>query len=110
MKEILKKLEDFFGCPMPNPLNYPNSFKYYVMVYHYHNKKNEIREGHKQEMVDVYCQNCGYESHCGSIKYREERNWKDERIGEIEVCKSCRCVECTESDPRPVGQPFRKNL
>ena len=63
-----------------------------------------------KNMVDVYCQNCGYESHCGSIKYREERNWKDERIGEIEVCKSCRCVECTESDPRPVGQPFRKNL
>ena len=47
MKEILKKLEDFFGHPMPNPLNYPNSFKYYVMVYRYHNKKNEIREGHK---------------------------------------------------------------
>ena len=63
-------------------------------------------------MVDVYCtycRNCGYESHCGSIKYREERNWKDERIGEIEVCKSCRCVECTESDPGPVGQLFRKN-
>ena len=47
MKEILKKLEDFFGCPMPNPLNYPNSFKYYMMVYHYHNKKTEIREDHK---------------------------------------------------------------
>ena len=60
-------------------------------------------------MVDVYCQNCGYESHCGNIKYREERNWKDERIGEIEVCKRCRCVECTESDPGPVGQMFKKN-
>ena len=67
-------------------------------------------EGISIEMVDAYCQNCGYESHCGNIKYREEHNWKGERIGEIEVCKSCRCVECTESDPRPVGQPFRKNL
>ena len=46
-EEIIEKLEAFFNYPMPNPLNYPNSFKYYVMVYHYHNKKNEIREGHK---------------------------------------------------------------
>ena len=45
-KEIIEKLEDFFDHPMTNPLNYPNSFKYYVMIYQYH-KKNEIREGHK---------------------------------------------------------------
>ena len=45
-KEIIGKLEDFFH-PMPNPLHYPNSFKYYVMAYHYNNKKNEIREGYK---------------------------------------------------------------
>jgi len=53
-------------------------------------------------MVNAYCQNCGYESHCGNIKYREERDWKGERIGEIEVCKRCRCVECTKSDPGSV--------
>ena len=60
-------------------------------------------------MVDAYCQNCGYEYHCGNIKYREERNWRGERIGEIEVCNRCRCVECTKSVPGPVGQLFRKN-
>ena len=49
-------------------------------------------EGISIEMVDAYCQNCGYESHCGNIKYREERNWRGERIGEIEVCNRCRCV------------------
>jgi hypothetical protein len=46
-KEIIEKLEDYFGHPMPSPLNFPNSFRYYVMIYQYYNKKNEIREGHK---------------------------------------------------------------
>ena len=46
-KDIIKELEDYFGYPMPDPLNYPNSFKYYVQVYHYKNKKNEILEDHK---------------------------------------------------------------
>ena len=45
-KEIIEKLEDFFGYPMASPLHYPDSFRYYVMIYQYH-KKNEIREGHK---------------------------------------------------------------
>ena len=48
-------------------------------------------------MVNTYCQNCGHESHCGIPKYREERNWRGERLGEIEVCKFCRCVECKDN-------------
>ena len=47
-KEIIKKLEDYFDHPMPSPLNYPNSFKYYIRLYRYKNKKSEI---HKRESL-----------------------------------------------------------
>ena len=42
----------------------------------------------------TYCQNCGHESHCGIPLLREERNYKQELLGQIEVCKSCRCEVC----------------
>ena len=48
---------------------------------------------------EKFCQNCGYESHCGVPLRREERNWKGEMLGEIEVCKQCRCWNCnTKTD------------
>ena len=43
-KDIMKKLEDYFGHPMPSPLNYPKSFSYYVRIYRYKNKKGEIHK------------------------------------------------------------------
>ena len=55
---------------------------------------NNTMKGQNTQIWGDYCQNCGYESHCGVPKYRDERNWKDERLGEIEVCKSCRCINC----------------
>jgi hypothetical protein len=39
----------------------------------------------------TYCQNCGHESHCEIIL----RKMVD--CTQIEICKSCRCVQC-ESD------------
>ena len=41
------------------------------------------------------CQNCGHESHCGVPLRREEKNGRGKFIGEIEVCKQCRCYNCT---------------
>jgi len=32
----------------------------------------------------TYCNNCGYESHCGNDFWKEN----------IEVCKHCRCEKC----------------
>ena len=35
-QEIIEKLEKYFGADrLPDPLNYPNSFKYYVRMYNY---------------------------------------------------------------------------
>ena len=42
----------------------------------------------------TYCQNCGHESHCGIPLLREERNYKKELLGQIEVCKNCLCEVC----------------
>ena len=42
--EIKRKIEDmerFFGRPMPSPVNYPESFKYYTQIYrHFRNAEN----------------------------------------------------------------------
>ena len=33
---LLKKIEEYFGeIELPNPMNYPESFKYYLRVYRY---------------------------------------------------------------------------
>jgi len=37
-KEIMEKLEAYFGHPLPSPLNYPKSFGYYVRLYNYRHK------------------------------------------------------------------------
>jgi hypothetical protein len=42
----------------------------------------------------IYCQNCGHVSHCGVPLHREERNIWGKFLGEIEVCKHCRCQLC----------------
>ena len=53
-------------------------------------------------MVDewgiTYCKNCGDESHCGGPYLREERNWQGKLLGQIEVCKYCRCEVCRQPD------------
>ncbi len=41
------------------------------------------------------CQNCGHESHCGVSLRREERDSRGNFLGEIEVCKQCRCYDCS---------------
>ena len=43
-----------------------------------------------------YCQNCGRTSHCGTPLLEDFRNWKDEHMGAIEVCKHCRCEKCSK--------------
>jgi len=40
------------------------------------------------------CENCGRESHCG-IPLKEQHRDGDNRLIEIEVCKQCRCYQCT---------------
>jgi len=44
----------------------------------------------------TYCQNCGCESHCGVSCRREERNGRGKFLGEIVVCKHCRCELCAD--------------
>ena len=49
----------------------------------------------------THCQNCGHESHCGTTLMRDEYNWKKELLGQIEVCKYCRCEKCTKESNWP---------
>lgn len=42
-----------------------------------------------------YCENCGYEAHCGTSLYKEHRDVWDNHRGQIKVCDMCRCEECT---------------
>ncbi len=42
----------------------------------------------------TYCRNCTGESHCGIVHKQEERNGRGKFLGEIIVCKSCRCELC----------------
>ena len=48
----------------------------------------------------IYCQNCGYNSHCGNpvrkSMYSSPRS-ADDALQEIEICKKCRCQMCSDS-------------
>ena len=44
----------------------------------------------------IYCQNCGHESHCGINFMQVARNGRGEFLGEIVVCKQCRCELCVD--------------
>ena len=50
----------------------------------------------------IYCQNCGYDSHCGVPFMKEfDGNWQNAVINEskqIVVCKYCQCALCLESE------------
>ena len=35
IKEIKGKLQNYFGSPIPEPKNYPDSFLYYLELYNY---------------------------------------------------------------------------
>ena len=41
MEEIIQTLETHFKIEMPSPINYPNSFMYYLNIYRMY-KKNEL--------------------------------------------------------------------
>ena len=42
------------------------------------------------------CYNCGHDSHCGVPYWREERDYNGE-VYQIEVCKNCRCDNCSKT-------------
>ena len=42
----------------------------------------------------IKCMNCGHDSHCGVRLFREEKDDKGEPYN-IEVCRQCRCYNCT---------------
>jgi len=47
------------------------------------------------------CQNCGHGSHCGSPLWKDVVDYPSEQETEyrqIEVCKHCRCNECSPVD------------
>ena len=48
----------------------------------------------------IYCNNCGYESHCGTNKMKDFRRspYNHGIEGVTEVCKYCRCEKCTSPD------------
>ena len=37
MRQLLRDMERFFGCDIPNPVNYPESFKYYAKIFKHQN-------------------------------------------------------------------------
>jgi hypothetical protein len=42
------------------------------------------------------CENCGHPSHCGSPLYEDKWSAYGRRLGHIDICKQCRCEECTK--------------
>ncbi len=40
------------------------------------------------------CKNCGHDSHCGVPLMKDVNNSWEKRLGQIEVCKQCRCAKC----------------
>ena len=44
------------------------------------------------------CQNCGHGSHCGSPLREEAFKSRGDRLGVIEICKKCRCSNCSKLD------------
>jgi|LUME01.1.fsa_nt_gb hypothetical protein len=52
----------------------------------------------------THCLNCGYESHCGTDRKREHRDWRGKLLGEIVDCKECRCELCADV-PRKESWP-----
>ena len=56
-------------------------------------------QGRKQM---TYCLNCGHESHCG-VEYRKDaHNGRGEFLGQMVVCKHCRCELCDDrNEPWP---------
>ena len=47
------------------------------------------------DVITSYCKNCGRKSHCSESLIGREYNWKKKFLGEKEICKKCRCIECT---------------
>ena len=47
----------------------------------------------KETMTVSKCKNCGHDSHCGSPLIKDV-----DGSGPIEVCKNCRCSQCTAPD------------
>ena len=40
------------------------------------------------------CKNCGHDSHCG-VTLKKEMGDGDNKVIEVEVCKQCRCYNCS---------------
>ncbi len=40
-KKIKEELTNYFGSPIPNPINYPESFLYYLNLYNYLKRKTK---------------------------------------------------------------------
>ncbi len=53
----------------------------------------------KKEWGIEYCKNCGHASHCGVPLYKDfRRDHYDHGVeGQVEVCKQCRCNNCSKS-------------
>jgi hypothetical protein len=46
----------------------------------------------------THCSNCGHETHCGTNLMKDFWSVWDKRLGEIEVCKHCRCANCSQQE------------
>ena len=53
----------------------------------------------------TYCKNCSHESHCGTDFKQEARNGRGVFLGEIIVCKYCRCELCEDTKRRKPEWP-----
>ena len=48
----------------------------------------------------IMCKNCGHESHCGGPlrKVIDKSKQNEGGLSQIEVCKHCRCDQCSPPD------------
>ena len=46
----------------------------------------------------LFCKNCGHQSHCGKEHKMDATNGRGKFLGEVVICKHCRCGKCTRPD------------
>ena len=58
----------------------------------------EIVDVEKNKGVNMHCDNCGHNAHCGVPLYEDAEDGVTGESYKYEICKHCRCNDCTPLD------------
>jgi hypothetical protein len=66
--------------------------------YHINRRKSRKRKNLKNKGVNMHCDNCGHNAHCGVPLYEDAEDGVTGESYKYEICKHCRCNDCTPLD------------